>query len=176
MPTALDLKDRGLAHFRAERLEEAAEAFAQAAHAFAEQNERASAAEMMNNVAVVCLAQQKYALALNAVQGTPAVFRALGDPLREAQATMNLGNALDNLGRLTEALPKYEHAIALFTELGETENRAVCWKALSTVQIKLDKKLQALASMHAGLTLTPELSTKEKTLKGLLDQAMKLLS
>jgi tetratricopeptide (TPR) repeat protein len=170
-----ELKAQGLAHFRAERYDEAAEAFAEAASAFAAQGERGAAAEMMNNAAVVCLARQQWEMALNAAQGTPAVFHALGDKLREAQALSNVANALENLGRLDEAAPLYEQAIDLFSALGEKENRAACWKALSNLQIKQDKKLQALASMQAGLNLVEDLSPREKTLKGLLDKAMKLI-
>lgn len=175
MPTSDELKTQGLNHFHAERYDEAAEAFAEAATAFAAQGERGSAAEMMNNVAVVCLARQQWGMALNAAQGTPEIFRALGDKLREAQAISNVANALDNLGRLDEAAQHYEQAIDIFSALGEKQNRAACWKALSNLQIKQDKKLQALASMHAGLNLAENLSPREKTLKGLLDKAMTLM-
>ena len=60
--------------------------------------------------------------------------------------------------------------------LRENENRAACYKALSGIQIKQDKKFQALASMQSGLNLTKALSPKEKTLKGLLDQVFKLMA
>jgi tetratricopeptide (TPR) repeat protein len=178
MPSPAELKAQGLASFHAEHLDKAAEAFAAAAEAFAAQGDKANAAEMMNNVAVVCLAQKKWALALAAVQGTPEVFRALGDKSREAQALMNLGNAHDNAGNLDEAAKLYEQAIDLFTALGEKENRAACWKALSGLQLKQNKQLQSIASMHAGLGLTQDLrdlSPKEKSLKGMLDKAMKLM-
>ena len=175
MPSPAELKTLGLQLFHAERYDEAAEAFARAAEAFAAESERGPAAEMMNNVAVVCLARQQWEMALNAAQGTPEIFRALGDKLREAQAIGNVANALENLNRLDEAGQKYEQAIDLFSALGEKENRAACWKALSNLQIKQDKKLQALASMQAGLNLAENLSPREKTLKGLLDKAMKMI-
>ena len=56
------------------------------------------------------------------------------------------------------------------------QHRAACWKALSNLQIKQDNKLQALASMQIGLNLSTDLSPKEKTLKGLIDQAFKLMN
>jgi tetratricopeptide (TPR) repeat protein len=129
-------------------------------------------------VAVVMLAQKKWALALAAVQGTPEVFRELGDRSREAQALANLANAHDNAGHLDEAAKLYEQAVDLFTALGEKENRAACWKALSALQLRQNKQLQSLASMHAGLALTEDLrdlSVKEKTLKAMLDKAMKMI-
>lgn len=178
MTSPFDLKAQGLTHFHAERLDEAASAFAEAAHAYAAQGARAEAAEMMNNVAVVMLAQKKWDLALAAVQGTPEIFRDLDEPLREAQALANLANAHDNAGHLNEATTAYQKAIELFTALGEKENRAACWKALSALQLRQNKQLQSLASMQAGLTLTEEvrdLNAKEKTLKAMLDKAMKMM-
>ena len=178
MASPSDLQATGLAHFHAERLDEAAQAFAEAAQAYAAEGDRAAAAEMMNNVTVVMLAQKKWDLALAAVQGTPEVFHALGDASREAQALANLANAHDNAGHSDEATQFYEKAIDLFTKLGEKENRAACWKALSALQLKQNKQLQSLASMQAGLTITEdvrELSTKEKTLKAMLDKAMKMI-
>ena len=175
MPNAAELKEQGLAFFRQEQLPEAAERFAQAASAFDAQGEPLQAAEAKNNLCVVRLAQQDWEGALAAVAGTPEVFAPAGDRLRQAQAIANLANAHDGAGQVGPAAEFYEQAIELFTELGETETRAACWKALSGVQLKQDKKFQAMASMQAGLKLAPKLSAREKTLKGLLDQAFKLM-
>ena len=175
MPTPVELKEQGLAFYRQDKYAEAAERFAQSAEAYAAQGDAPAAAEARNNLAVVRLAQEDWPGALAAVEGTPEVFAAAGDRLRQAQAIANLANAHDGAGHLDPAAENYERAIELFTELGETETRAACWKALSGIQIKQDKKLQAMASMQAGLKLAPKLSPREKTLKGLLDQAFKLM-
>ena len=175
MPSPVELKEQGLALYRQEKYDEAAERFAQAAGAYAAQGDALAAAEARNNLAVVRLAQEHWDAALAAVAGTPQIFEAAGDRLRQAQAIANLANAHDRAGHLAPAADNYERAIELFTELGETETRAACWKGLSGVQLKQDKKLQALASMQAGLKLSPKLSPREKTLKGLLDQASKLM-
>jgi len=177
MPTAAELKDEGLSLFRQERLAEAADRFAQAAALYASAGDAPAAAEMRNNLAVIHLAEKNWTAALEAVTGTPEVFRAAGDRMRQAQALSNLAAANEGLGELEAAGEGYLAAIELFTELGERENRAACWKALSGLQIKQDKKLEALASMQAGLNLqTTRLSAREKTLKGLLDKAMKLMN
>lgn len=175
MPDATTLKDQGLAFFRKEQLPQAAEMFAQAAQAYDAQGEPLQAAEARNNLGVVRLAQQDWDGALAAVTGTPEIFAAAGDRLRQAQAIANLANAHEGAGHLEQAAERYEQAIDLFTELGETETRAACWKALAGVQLKQDKKLQAMASMQAGLKLAPKLNAREKTLKGLLDQAFKMM-
>jgi tetratricopeptide (TPR) repeat protein len=176
MPAAREHKAAGLAAFRADRLDEAAERFTAAAEAFAAAGEPVEAAEARNNLAVVRLALKDWPGALAAVSGTPETFRAAGDRLREAQALANRAAALDGAGDLEAAAEDYVTAIEIFSELGETETRAACWKALSALQIKQDKKLQALASMQAGLNLTPKLSAREKTLKGLIDKAFKLMN
>jgi tetratricopeptide (TPR) repeat protein len=175
MPKAAEIKEQGLAFFRQEQFSEAAESFAQAATLYDAQSEPLQAAETRNNLGVVRLAQQDWEGAVAAVQGTPEVFAAAGDRLRQAQAISNLANAHDGAGHVDQAGELYEQAIDMFTDLGEMETRAACWKALSGVQLKQDKKFQAMASMQAGLKLAPKLSAREKTLKGLLDQAFRLM-
>jgi tetratricopeptide (TPR) repeat protein len=176
MPSPSDLKALGLAAFREEKLDEAASCFAQAAEDFAAQGQPLEAAEVRNNLAVVRLAQKDWPAALAALEGTPETFAAASDRLRQAQALSNQANAREGNSDLERAAELYVQAIDLFTQLGEKENRAACWKALSGLQIKQDNKLQALASMQAGLNLTPKLSAREKTLKSLIDRAFKLMN
>jgi tetratricopeptide (TPR) repeat protein len=176
MSTANELKEHGLRLFREDKLPEAAEQFQAAAEAYQGAGDELSAAEMRNNVCVVRLAEKNWDAALAAVEGTPELFARQGQRLRQAQALSNLAAAHDGAGRLDQAASLYEQAIDLYKELGDTENRAACWKALSNLQVKQDNKLQALASMQAGLSLQSELSPKEKTLKGLIDQAFKLMN
>jgi len=110
-----------------------------------------------------------------AVAGTPEIFHELGDALRKAQATANLAAAHDGAGHVDEALALYEQAVDQFGELGEKDNRAACFKKLSALQVKRGQQMQALASMQSGLNLSEKLTTKEKALKGALDQAMKMI-
>lgn len=176
MTTATEIKEQGLDLFRRDQLPAAAEKFLEAARLFQAERQPLGAAEMLNNVCVVRLAEKDWDAALRAVLGTPELFQQNGQPLRQAQALGNLAAAHDGAGHLDEAAALYQQAIDLYKELGDTENRAACWKAFSALQIKQDNKLQALASMQAGLNLSTDLSPKEKTLKGLLDQAFKLMN
>lgn len=169
------LKEEALQSFQADRLPEAAEKFAAAAQAFTEAGDRGAAAEMMNNLCVVRLAEKQWEAALTAVEGTPKIFHDLGNRLREAQALSNLAAAHDGAGHLDQAAELYTQAVDLFAQLGEKENRAACLKALSALQIKQGKQFQALASMEAALNHVPKLSAREKTLKGLLNQAVRLI-
>jgi tetratricopeptide (TPR) repeat protein len=170
-----ELKEQGLKHYRAERHAEAAQAFAEAAQSYEAAGDRANAAELRNNVCVVKMAMNDWSGALAAVEGTPEVFHALGDALREARAIANLAAAHDGAGHVEQAAELYMEAIDMFGALGETETRAACFKKLSALQIKLGQQMQALASMRSGLTLASELSPKEKMLKDLLDRAMKMI-
>jgi tetratricopeptide (TPR) repeat protein len=176
MGNADTIKEQGLTFFQQDKLAEAAERFGEAARQYEQDGQPVAAAEMHNNLCVVRLAEKDWDAALAAVQGTPEVFEQAGQPLRRAQAISNLAAALDGAGRLDEAAALYEQAIDLYKELGDSENRAACWKALSNLQVKQDNKLQALASMQAGLNLQRELSPREKTLKGLIDKAFKLMN
>ena len=175
MTSPTELKEQGLAAHRAERLSEAAEKFTEAAQAFEAAGERGAAAEMRNNLCVVKMAEEDWEAAIAAVEPTPAIFHALGDAMREAQATANLAAAHDGAGHDTVAMDLYQQAIDQFGELGEKDTRAACFKKLSGLQIKHGQQMQALASMRSGLNLTTELSPKEKALKGMLNQALKMI-
>lgn len=168
------LRQAGLAHFRADRLPEAVQAFTEAAAAYAAAGDHAAAAEMRNNIAVVCMAQSDWAGAQAALAGTPELFRALGDRRREGEALANQAAAHDGAGEAEPAMALYLQAIERLGEAGETETRAACYKKLSALQVRLGQQLQALASMRSGLNLSSALSPKEQALKDLLDKAMKL--
>jgi tetratricopeptide (TPR) repeat protein len=175
MPSSTELKEQGLAAHRGERFSEAAAKFAEAVQAFEVAGDRSAAAEMRNNLCVVKMAEEDWEAAIAAVEGTPAVFHALGDTTREAQALANLAAAHDGAGHNDEALELYQRAIDQFGELGEKDTRAACFKKLSGLQLKRGQQMQALASMRSGLNLSSELSPKEKALKGVLNQALKMI-
>src|SRR5689334_583708 len=118
MPSASELKEQGLAFYHKDQLDEAAERFDQAAHAYEAAAEPLEAAEARNNLAVVRLAQEDWGSALAALEGTPQIFAAGGDRLRQAQAIANLANAHEGAGHMEEAEKNYELAIEMLTELG----------------------------------------------------------
>ncbi|MGQ0604147.1 MAG: tetratricopeptide repeat protein [Anaerolineales bacterium] len=173
--TPSELKEKGLRHFRAEQLPEAVAAFTAAREQFAAEGDQASAAEMQNNLCVIYMAQEQWAEAIASVEATPALFRTLGDTLREAQSIANLAAAHDGAGHVDVAADLYVKAIDLFGQLGERDTRAACFKKLSNLQVKQGNKLQALASMRSGLNLSTELTAQEKILKEAVDKATKLM-
>ncbi len=167
------LKKTGLDHFKADRFADAASAFDQAALAFEAAGRSADAAEMRNNLCVVKMSQDDWPGALAAVEGTEAIFAAVGDSRREAQAIANRAACFEGLGRVEDALQTYQRAIDLLGDLGEHETRSACYKRMSGLQVKSGQQLQALASMRSGLDLTDKPSMRERMLKGMLDKAIK---
>ena len=175
MATAARLREQGLLHYQAECFAEAALEFDMAARAYQESGEFATAAEMRNNLCVIRMAQADWPGAVEAVSGTAEVFHDCGDGVREAQAIANLAAARDGAGEVETAAELYVQAIDLFGQLGEREVRSACFKKLSALQVKQGQQLQALASMRSGLHLSDELTPREKTLKALLNKAMRMM-
>jgi tetratricopeptide (TPR) repeat protein len=89
--------------------------------------------------------------ALLAVEGTPAVFEANGDPKRQAMALGNMGAALNKLGRKDEALEAYQRAADIFKEIDEHELRAPVLQAISDLQFAKGKPIESFVSLSAGL-------------------------
>ncbi len=146
----------------------AAGRFEQAAEGYRLAGEAVLAAEMANNVSVARLQAKDAAGALAAVEGTAAVFEQAGERLKLAMAYGNRAAALDGLGKLAEAEADYERSSALLKELGEHELRADVMKALTALQIRSGRNLEALASMDIGLAGVKNLSLKHRFLQKIL--------
>ena len=91
------------------------------------------------------------AAALAEVDGTPEIFAAAGDVRRQAMAVGNQAAALEGLKRTDEALTAYELSADLFQQVGEPDLRLHALKAMSALQSESGRRLQALATMKAGL-------------------------
>jgi tetratricopeptide (TPR) repeat protein len=162
------LSREGSAAYQGGRFAEAAQLFEQAARGFDAAGQKANAAEARNNASVAFLKAGDAAEALRTVQGTVEVFEVEGDIRRQGMAFANLASALEGLGKLDEALERYEQSSALLRQIGEKEMRAVVLKSISALQIRTGKQFQALASMDSALENQPRLSLREKLLHKLL--------
>ncbi|MBI3159375.1 MAG: hypothetical protein HYZ26_07240 [Chloroflexi bacterium] len=147
----------------------AAEAFEQAEGAYRAEGQPVLAAEMANNRSVALVQAGDAAAALAAVEGTPQVFEQAGDRLKQAMAWGNRAAALEGLGRLAEAEQAYVQSADLLKELGELELRAEVLKALSALQLRGGRQLEALASMQAGIEGLEQPSLLQRLLKKLLE-------
>ncbi len=135
-----------------------------------------AAAEMANNRSVALLKAGDARGALQAVEGTDAVFSQANDVKRQAMALANKAAALDALKKYPEALALYEQSSDLLKQIGENELRAYVLKSISSVQLRQGKQLEAIASMQASLDNKPDPGVKDRFVKRLINQVFKLLS
>ncbi|GAB4525949.1 MAG: hypothetical protein Fur0018_10980 [Anaerolineales bacterium] len=152
--------------YQAKRFAEAAAGFARAQQAFEAQGEHVQAAEQANNASVAWLQAGDAQAALQAAEGTPDIFLAAADQRRAGMAWGNVAAALEALERLDEALEAYQQA-ADFLRI-DPETRLHVMQAISALQLRTGKHLQALASMQAGLADIHKPSPKHRLLKRLL--------
>lgn len=133
------------------------------------------AAEAANNWSVALLQAGRSAESLQAVAGTPEVFFQAGDQRHTAQAWANLGAALEACGRLAEAEQSFAQAIELFRVLGDQDSLSLCLQAVSRIQLRRGRPMDALGSMQAGLEGGRRLSPTRRLIRRLLDLPARLM-
>jgi tetratricopeptide (TPR) repeat protein len=171
-----ELDKLGKNAFQNGKYAEAAEYFFAAAEGYRLLKEEIKAAEMANNSSVALLKGGDYQAALQAVQGTDAVFEAAGDVRRQAMALGNYAAALESLNRIEEAINYYERADQLFKEIGEHELRAPVLQSLSALQFKSGRSFEGLASLNAGFDEGSQTSLRRRLLKAVTNLPIKFLT
>ena len=146
----------------------AARAFETAAQSFTNAGKTLDSAEAANNSSVAFLQAGEAEAALKAVEGTPAIFAEAGDLRRQGMALGNRGAALEALDRLEEAADMYQQSADILAQAGEDKLRANVMQSLSTLQLRMGRQLQALATLQAGLEGVKRPSPKQIFLKQLL--------
>lgn len=147
---------------------DAAGLFHQAALRCTDEGDALTTAELENNRSVALLQSGNAQAALEAAQGTDAVFATAGDLRRQGLAIGNQAAALEALGKLNEALEQYKSSAVILQQAGDTESRAVVLKSISSLQVRTGHQLEALASMNSALENQQHLTVKERFLKKLL--------
>ena len=94
---ATALADKGKLDYERGRYLDAADLFLQAAQAYVSVQDDLNAAEMMNNQSVALLQAGKAREALQATDGTEAIFEKAGDRKRQGIAISNRAAALEGL-------------------------------------------------------------------------------
>lgn len=146
----------------------AVELFLQAQQAFQQAGETLMAAEMANNASVAALQANDAEAALQYAQPTISLFEQAEDARRAGMAWGNTAAALEALGRLDEALDAYGRAADLLKQANEPDLRLHVMQAISALQLRTGRQLEALASMQAGLDGIAHPSPKQRFLKRLL--------
>jgi tetratricopeptide (TPR) repeat protein len=173
--SAQDLERQAMTAYEAGNWAQAEIGFHEAHQAFQREGNRLKSAEMSNNLCVVLLQVDRPQEALEAVEGTCDIFAAEGDDLRTAQSYGNLASAREACGDLAGAEEAYRQAAQLLEKAGATDDRAQTLTALSRIQLKRGKALQAVASMQSGLDDSPRLSFGKRILRKILRLPLRLL-
>jgi hypothetical protein len=148
--------------------ENAARLFGEAASAFQAENNVLDAAEMKNNQSVAFLQSGDAKASFDAAHGTAEIFLAAGDLRRTGMARSNEATALETSGRLDEAIQTYRLAADDLEKAGEDQLRASVMQAVAGMQLRKGKIMEALLSMHIGLTGVKQPTLKQKILLSLL--------
>lgn len=169
------LEEEALTAFREGDLEKAIEGFRAARQTYLKQGHQSKATEMGCNLAVSLLESGRSDEALQAVEGAPGIFLELGDEIRAAQAYGNLGAALEANQRYETAEAAYREAVELFSKHGDTENAGYTLQALSRLQLRQGRPVEALSTMEAGLEGQKRLGLRDRLLRRLLKLPFRLL-
>ena len=158
----------GLAHFQAGDFATAKEDFLRAVEGYNAMGDKLAVAEINNNLSTVYLKLGDAASAWKVVTGTDAIFESAGDTRRQALALGNQAAVLEALGKLDQAVEKYETCADLLKTVNDHENRAIVLQALSQLQLRMGRQLEAITSMQIALGNKPKLSLRERVLNKLL--------
>jgi tetratricopeptide (TPR) repeat protein len=163
--TPAQLDEKGKQSFNDSEFDEAAEAFRQAAEAYALAKEDALAAEMKNNLSVALLQADKPQEALSAALNTDKVFESVKDVKKQAMAFGNQAAALEALKRYDEAVAAYERSAELFAQINEGDLRALVMKSAAAIKLKTGKITESAFKMMGSLDAKDNPSFFERILK-----------
>ncbi len=170
-----ELERLALESYRSGRYEESIEHFSLAREQYLNTGDTRKAAEIANDLCVVMLAAKQPQAALEMVLDTPEYFASQGDETRTAQAYGNLASALEACGQTSGAEDAYHQAIDGFEKLGDSEHYAATLQALSRLQLRRGKPLDALSTMQNGLETMPKARARDRLLRQLLKWPFRLL-
>lgn len=146
----------------------AANFFLQAAQSFEAASDPLNAAEMRNNQSVALLQAGKAKEALQATEGTEAIFRQANDLKRQGIAVSNRAAALEGLKRWKEALEEYERAAAFLEQAGEGDMHSMVRKASANIHIKLGHITDTQMDIYDSLRLVEKPSFTQRLMKFLM--------
>ena len=146
----------------------AASLFSQAAQAYASVQDELNAAEMKNNESVALLQAGKAKEALQATDGTEAVFQRAGDLNRQGIAVSNRAAALEGLKKWNEALAEYDRAAVLFEEAGEGDMHSTVRKTAAGIHLKRGRVGDSQMDVLDSLRLVEKPSLSQRLMKFLM--------
>lgn len=168
------LENEAAAAFQEGSLDLAIELFQAASEGYQQIGDLLKAAEMANNLSVALLKSDRPEEALRAAEGTEEVFQSAGDEHRAALAMGNFAAALEACGDLAAAEEAYKRATSILADMDDEEARAYTHQALSRLQIRQGRPLEAVSTMQAGLETNQRLSLRNRLLRFLLNLPSRL--
>lgn len=146
----------------------AAQAFADASIAYANEGDLLTSAEMKNNESVALLRAKQAQAALEAAQGTDIVFAEAGDERRQGMALANQASAQEALKHFKEAIDLYTKAGEALEKAGEIDMRVEVMQLLSTLYLRRFKLFDAIITLQSGLIAVKNPTPKQRFMKKLL--------
>lgn len=143
----------------------AADLFAQAAQAYTDAQDELNAAEMKNNQSVALLQAGNAKDALQATDGTEAIFQKAGDIKRQGFAVGNRAAALEGLKKYDDAIAEYERAASLLEQAGEGDMHSVVRKAAANLHLKRGRVTAAQMDVYDSLRLVEKPNFTQRILK-----------
>jgi tetratricopeptide (TPR) repeat protein len=160
--------------YRQGQAAQAVEMFLELQETYQAQGNVLKADEMANNMAVALLELDQAEKAVELVENTPDRFLSADKPVLAAQAYGNLGAALAASGRIEEAEQAYRQSLQIFQQQGHDEGMTFAGQALSQLQLKQGRALEALASMESSLDSQKKPGLRQRLLRKLLKLPFRL--
>jgi tetratricopeptide (TPR) repeat protein len=166
--TAQEIADQAKASYQAGEYLPAAQAFAEAATAFAGTGDALMSAEMQNNRSVALLRAKEAQAAFEAAQGTDKIFEAAGDSRRQGMALANQASALQALKRFDDAMDDYKRAGDALKAADEGDLRVEVMQLLSMLYMRRFKFFEAVITLQSGLAGVKNPSLRQRFMKKIL--------
>ena len=164
----ISLVDKAKQEYAKENYSAAAEMFLQAAKSYSATGDELNAAEMKNNQSVALLQAGKAKDALQATEGTEAIFQQAGDVKRQGVAVANRAAALEGMRKWKEALEEYERAASLLEQAGEGDMHSMVRKASANLNLKLGRMNDSQMDVLDSLRLAEKPTLTQRIMKFLL--------
>lgn len=137
--------------YRDGSLNESIPLFEQARAAYLAQGEAAKAASVANDLGVVYYLAGRRDEARRILEDARAVFERMGEVAGQARALGNIAQVLNRAGDQAGAEEHYQHAAELFHHIGERALEYDTYRALSQMQLRRGRWLEALAAYDRAL-------------------------
>jgi len=167
-PNTITLAEKGKLEYERGNYGAAADLYSQAAQAYATAQDELSAAEMKNNQSVALLQAGKAKDALQATEGTEAIFENAGDLRRQGIAVGNRAAALEGLKKWKEALAEYDRAAALLEQAGAGDMHSVVRKAAANLNLKRGRLADSQMDVYDSLRLVEKPTLTQRIMKFLI--------